>query len=160
VKATIDSSGALSAPARLIPSKLLREVATRFNQRRAAFSFCPLGAPYKEQHVVPTKKAKHPKSPTPQDTLPIHPDWFYRVYDGWKYFGYRNSILHLKIESGEIPAPIALSDGGRARGWFGRTILAWQRERETKPVPKAIPACAARNKEQAARKRKAAGVTA
>jgi len=50
----------------------------------------------------------------------------------------RPAALHIKILSGEIPTPIALSDGGRARGWFGRTIIAWQKEREATPAAKQI----------------------
>jgi hypothetical protein len=101
------------------------------------------------------KENPHPTKATAQATskkkLPsldaqpmINPDWFYRVSDGWKFFGYRNSVLHVKISTGEIPTPIALSDGGRARGWFGRTILEWQREREAKPAAKLVVAKPAR----------------
>jgi hypothetical protein len=84
-------------------------------------------------------KAHKQAAPKPQprdDQSVIHPDWFYRVSDAWKFFGYRNSVLHIKIATGEVPAPIALSDGGRARGWFGRTIIKWQQEREARPVAK------------------------
>jgi predicted DNA-binding transcriptional regulator AlpA len=68
----------------------------------------------------------------------INPDWFYRVHEAGPFFGFSNSVLHVKIQTGEIPKPIALSDGGRARGWFGRTIIAWQAEREAKVAPKLV----------------------
>jgi predicted DNA-binding transcriptional regulator AlpA len=77
------------------------------------------------------RKHSRPKPPPPIDgTQPINPDFFYRLHEGRKYFGYGPSTIEAKIQSGEIPAPISLSDSGRARGWFGRTIIAWQRERE------------------------------
>lgn len=63
---------------------------------------------------------------------PINPDYFYRLADGSKFFGYRPTTLDEKIKSGEIPKPITLSDSGRAKGWFGRAILAWQAERVRK----------------------------
>jgi hypothetical protein len=84
---------------------------------------------------MPTKHQKRP-STKPQErrdqinAQPLHPDWFYRMSDGPKFFGYRSSALAAKIESGEIPGPISLSDTGRAKGWFGRIIIAWQQERE------------------------------
>ncbi|MDF0521590.1 hypothetical protein P0R31_30550 [Bradyrhizobium yuanmingense] len=60
----------------------------------------------------------------------IHPDHFYRMVDGPAFYGYGPTVLAEKIETGEVPKPISLSESGRARGWFGRTILAWQRSRE------------------------------
>ena len=33
--------------------------------------------------------------------------------------GYSRSQLQEKIKKGEFPAPIKLSDSGRAKGWFG-----------------------------------------
>jgi predicted DNA-binding transcriptional regulator AlpA len=68
---------------------------------------------------------------------PLHPDFFYRVSDGHKFFGYRSSALAEKIKTGDIPPPIPLSDTGRAKGWFGRAIIAWQQEREAKAAGKA-----------------------
>ena len=44
------------------------------------------------------------------------------------------TTLAEKIASGGIPAPISLSDTGRAKGWFGRVIIAWQAERERRPA--------------------------
>jgi predicted DNA-binding transcriptional regulator AlpA len=55
------------------------------------------------------------------------PDWFYRLVDPTRYFGYSPTQLDEKIRTGQVPAPISLSDsGGRAKGWFGRQIIAWQ----------------------------------
>jgi predicted DNA-binding transcriptional regulator AlpA len=65
----------------------------------------------------------------PIDNQPINADWFYRVADAHRFFGYRATTLAEKISSGEIPAPIPLSDTGRAKGWFGREIIAWQAQR-------------------------------
>jgi predicted DNA-binding transcriptional regulator AlpA len=58
------------------------------------------------------------------------PDQIYRASEARKYFGYKATQLDEKIKTGEIPAPIYLSDTGRARGWFGRQIIKWQSERE------------------------------
>lgn len=61
---------------------------------------------------------------------PLNPDHFYRAALGPLFFGYKMSALYLAIEKGLVPRPIPLTDGGRASGWFGRTILEWQRSRE------------------------------
>jgi hypothetical protein len=63
---------------------------------------------------------------------PLYPDRFYRLTDAHYYFGYSPTILTVKIKSGEIPPPVSLSDSGRAKGYFGRVILAWQAERQEK----------------------------
>ncbi|WP_152977498.1 hypothetical protein [Bradyrhizobium pachyrhizi] len=73
------------------------------------------------------KRRRHPI-----DNQPINADWFYRVADGHRFFGYRATALAGKIANGEIPSPVSLSDTGRARGWFGRAIIEWQTEREAK----------------------------
>jgi predicted DNA-binding transcriptional regulator AlpA len=86
--------------------------------------------------AAPKKRVRHVY--TSQEV--IAPDHFYRVYEASKFFGYSNSVLHLKIASGEIPAPIALSDApkSRARGWYGRVIIRWQQKRESKTAPKLV----------------------
>lgn len=66
----------------------------------------------------------------------LHPDHFYRLCEGPRFFGYGPAWLDRLIKSGEIPTPVALSEKGRARGWFGRTIIEWQQAR--KPAPKPI----------------------
>ena len=73
------------------------------------------------------RKSEKRKPPTYK---PLLPDKFYRLYDGPQYFGYSYTQLDLRIKKGEIPTPISLSANGRARGWFGRSIIAWQAERE------------------------------
>jgi predicted DNA-binding transcriptional regulator AlpA len=66
-------------------------------------------------------------------TQPINPDYFYRLHEARKFFGYGPSTVEEKIRNKELPMPVALSDSGRARGWFGRQILEWQRGRELAP---------------------------
>ena len=53
----------------------------------------------------------------------LDPDEVVRQCDGLKYFGYKSTQLAEKIKAGEIPAPFALSPGGRAKGWLGRQII-------------------------------------
>jgi predicted DNA-binding transcriptional regulator AlpA len=53
----------------------------------------------------------------------LDPYQIIRMSEGRKYFGYGPTQIDEKIRSGEIPAPIALSDTGRARGWTGRQII-------------------------------------
>jgi predicted DNA-binding transcriptional regulator AlpA len=67
---------------------------------------------------------------------PLHPDKFYRLKLGPQFFGYAMARMHDAINKGEIPTPIALSDTGRARGWFGRQIIEWQRRREEAALTK------------------------
>jgi predicted DNA-binding transcriptional regulator AlpA len=64
---------------------------------------------------------------------PIRENWFYRKHPyGELFFGLAPSQLEKKIESGEVPMPVKLTDTGRASGWFGRQILTWQAERQAK----------------------------
>ena len=42
-------------------------------------------------------------------------------------FGTRS--LHQKIKRGQFPRPIKLSDSGRATGWLGHELIAWQQAR-------------------------------
>jgi hypothetical protein len=69
---------------------------------------------------------------------PLHPDHFYRLNIGPIFFGYSHARLLIAIRDGDVPTPIALSDTGRAQGWFGRTIIAWQQERQQKATEKKI----------------------
>ena len=46
-----------------------------------------------------------------------------RYVDGPKVFGLKPSALKAKIDAGKIPAPIPLSDSGRALGWTRQTII-------------------------------------
>ena len=63
---------------------------------------------------------------------PIYPDQFYPLCEGYKYFGYMPTQLALRIKQGLVPKPIPYIDGGRIKGWYGRTIIAWQAEQEQK----------------------------
>ena len=49
--------------------------------------------------------------------------------------GYKKTQLDEKIKEGKFPAPITLSEGGRARGWFEDEVIAHQRHgvRNVKP---------------------------
>jgi predicted DNA-binding transcriptional regulator AlpA len=66
------------------------------------------------------------------DPTPIHPNFIYRMIDGQKFFGYKPTQINELIANGTIPTPLALSEGGRARGWTGQQILDWQAERAEK----------------------------
>jgi hypothetical protein len=88
----------------------------------------------KSTQTIQKRKTKR-KTPTPKPSLlansePINPNFFYRKPEGWKFFGYRLTQLDLKISEGVVPTPIVLdgSPNGRARGWFGSTILKWQQD--------------------------------
>ncbi|MCK1570787.1 hypothetical protein [Bradyrhizobium sp. 174] len=72
------------------------------------------------------------------DEMPLNADFFYRLTDGWKFFGLKPTSLNEAIKTGKVPTPVALTDSGRAKGWFGRTILAWQQEREAKAAGKVV----------------------
>jgi predicted DNA-binding transcriptional regulator AlpA len=45
------------------------------------------------------------------------------------YCGLKRTQRAELIRRGEFPAPIALSDGGRARGYLESEFLEWQRRR-------------------------------
>jgi hypothetical protein len=86
----------------------------------------------------------------------IHPDFFYRYADGPKFFGYGLTTLAERIKSGDedadllkrrnVPRPVHLADGGRAKGWFGRTIIEWQAEQMAKAPEREARARAERAK--------------
>ena len=59
-------------------------------------------------------------------TVEIHPNAIIRLKDGPTYFGLSDAQIQSKIKSGEIPAPVALSQTGRAKGWLGRQIIEHQ----------------------------------
>jgi hypothetical protein len=59
----------------------------------------------------------------------LEPNQIVRQKDGEKYFGFRPTQLKEKIEAGEIPALIPLSDSGRAKGWLGIQIIEYQAKR-------------------------------
>jgi predicted DNA-binding transcriptional regulator AlpA len=53
----------------------------------------------------------------------IDPHEIIRRKDGQKYFGFSDNMIDTKIKTGEIPAPMALSANGRAKGWLGSQII-------------------------------------
>jgi hypothetical protein len=81
----------------------------------------------------------------------LDPCQFYRWSEGWKYFGYKSTQLDQKIKDGEIPAPIPLSDSGRASGWTGQMIIDHQRELLIKADARRAKADARRAKADAER---------
>ena len=93
------------------------------------------------------RKAEQPR--------PLVADHIYREREGGPFFGYKPTQLHEKILSGEIPRPIPLSDSGRAVGWFGRQIMAWQAEREAAADRQAAAELKAPAEPKAAAKREA-----
>jgi hypothetical protein len=71
---------------------------------------------------------------------PINPNSFYRksVVVRHRFLGYGHSQLDEKIKVGEIDPPVALSESGRAVGWYGRYLLEKQAEREAAAERKAV----------------------
>ena len=65
-------------------------------------------------------------SPTPGRS--IDPNAIIRRVDGPKFFGFGLTQLDKKIASGDIPEPVVLSEGGRARGWLGSQIIEYQQK--------------------------------
>jgi len=70
---------------------------------------------------------------------PLHPNSFYRrsVVVRHRLLGYGSSQLAEKIKAGEIKPPIALSESGKAVGWYGKYLLEKQAEREAAAERKA-----------------------
>ena len=79
------------------------------------------------------KSPKTPKTPKPYQFIPLYEDRFYRRNEVVKhrYLGLGNTALEAKIKSGAIDPPISL--GGRATGWFGRTLIKLQSQFAVKP---------------------------
>jgi predicted DNA-binding transcriptional regulator AlpA len=48
------------------------------------------------------------------------------------YAGLRRTQIAELIKAGEFPAPIALSDAGRAKAWVESELVAWQLSRIAK----------------------------
>jgi predicted DNA-binding transcriptional regulator AlpA len=59
----------------------------------------------------------------------LTPNEFVRKRDALPYFGLAPTQLEDRIKKGEIPPPVKLSKTGRATGWFGSQIIAWQAQR-------------------------------
>lgn len=58
----------------------------------------------------------------------LEPHQIIRKHEGAKYFGFKITALNKKIQEGEIPAPVPLSDTGRAMGWFGHQVISHQQK--------------------------------
>jgi hypothetical protein len=96
-----------------------------------------------------TPKRLHRRKPPPPgqpvamtDTTPVNPNFFYRKYEGPKYFGLAPSALDDAIKAGLIPAPYSPTGGrgSRALGWHGDVILEHQRKRKEAASKAAKPA--------------------
>jgi prophage regulatory protein len=48
------------------------------------------------------------------------------------FSGYGSTQLEEKIERGEFPKPVRLSDSGRAVAWLEEELLAWREGRKAK----------------------------
>ena len=59
----------------------------------------------------------------------VHPNHIYRLHEGPRLFGFKRAQIDTLIKQGEIPTPITLTPGGRAKGWLGKQILDWQAAR-------------------------------
>lgn len=57
------------------------------------------------------------------------PRRFLRLPDVKQASGYGRTALYEKIKKGEFPAPIPLSENGRAVAWDSEAIAAWQESR-------------------------------
>jgi predicted DNA-binding transcriptional regulator AlpA len=51
------------------------------------------------------------------------------------YTGLKKSQINNMIEAGEFPAPIRLTESGRAKGWLETEITQWQLRRAAARVP-------------------------
>jgi hypothetical protein len=73
---------------------------------------------------------------------PLNPNSFYRksVVVRHRLLGYKHSQLDEKIKAGEIDPPVALSESGRAVGWWGHYLLSRQaalKPQQPRPKPTA-----------------------
>jgi hypothetical protein len=75
----------------------------------------------------------------------LSPNEIVRWYEGPKYFGLKLTQLREKVEAGEIPPPMVLSDTGRAKGWFGSQII----EHHERLAKRAAAQCGGVKKRQA-----------
>ncbi|MGA2795924.1 MAG: hypothetical protein ABSE69_20940 [Roseiarcus sp.] len=57
----------------------------------------------------------------------LEPNILIRKCDGHKYFGLKRTQIDEHIKAGNIPAPVSLSDSGRAKAWFGFQINEYHR---------------------------------
>lgn len=57
------------------------------------------------------------------------PRRFMRLREVMHQVGYGRTAIYQKIKTGEFPAPIPLSNDGRAVGWDSEAINAWMESR-------------------------------
>ena len=57
-----------------------------------------------------------------------------RMRDLIEKVGYAESTIYALVKDGKFPAPFKLTPGGRANGWFERTIDEYLQERERENV--------------------------
>jgi predicted DNA-binding transcriptional regulator AlpA len=62
----------------------------------------------------------------------MHPDQILRESELRALDGLGHTRRWDYIAAGIYPKPFRLSDGGRAKGWFGREIAAWQAWRKAR----------------------------
>jgi prophage regulatory protein len=53
----------------------------------------------------------------------------FRLRDLSQFTGLRRTTIAELIKAGDFPAPIRLTEGGRARAWLESDLIAWQAER-------------------------------
>jgi predicted DNA-binding transcriptional regulator AlpA len=58
----------------------------------------------------------------------LGPNDIVRKRDACRFFGLKSTAIDEAIARGAIPKPIALTPGGRAKGWLGSQILDHQRK--------------------------------
>ncbi len=104
-----------------------------------------------------------------ETTGELHPAYIYRETEVVRISGFKHTALHQKIKRGQFPAPIKLSDSGRATGWLGRELIAWQQARAaareaadqaSDPTLAYTRAAAAKGSAAAAKSREARGTNA
>lgn len=83
--------------------------------------------PTKRRLAKPRLAQAHPTRAA--EPRPLVAREMYRLKDAARFFGYSLHRLEDLIRTGELPAPLALSDAGRAKAYLGSQILAWQAER-------------------------------
>jgi hypothetical protein len=66
----------------------------------------------------------------------IEPLFAYRYHLGPKIWGMCDTKIREKIANGEIPPPVALTDSGYSKAWFGWQIIEWQKARVAAPLRK------------------------
>jgi predicted DNA-binding transcriptional regulator AlpA len=81
------------------------------------------------------------KPPAP-NVAELRPHDIIRLHEGPRVFGFGLTALAEKIAAGQVPAPLYLSDDGRARGWTGAQVHQWQRDTEAKQSERAAAAAA------------------